>query len=190
MCGRYSFWPDEGDERFSALIRMMDERYPDSYKTGEIFPGDQVPAIIQDQGRIVPVPAVFGLPGFEPGRRIINARSETAAQKPLFAPLLRHSRTVLPALGFYEWSRDPKKTKYFCALPGGEPMYLCGLIRQAEDSLCFVILTRPANASMSAVHHRMPVLVSAPEVRPYLTDDVAAARILAVSAPELELKAV
>ena len=89
MCGRYSLYPNPDDPRVSAILSMMDRRYPGAYKTGEIFPGDRVPAIVEDRGRIVPVPAVFGFPGFEPGRRLINARAETAAQKPTFALALQ-----------------------------------------------------------------------------------------------------
>jgi len=190
MCGRYSLYPNPDDPRVSAILSMMDRRYPGAYKTGEIFPGDRVPAIVADRGRIVPVPAVFGFPGFEPGRRLINARAETAAQKPTFALALQRSRTVLPAAGFFEWSREGEKQKYLCTLPDEAPLYLCGLLKRVQDETCFVILTRPANDSMRRIHHRMPVIIPAAEVRAYLTDAHAAARLLAVSAPELLLRAV
>jgi len=42
----------------------------------------------------------------------LNARSETAEQKPVFAESFRERRVILPSDGFYEWSRDGNKTKY------------------------------------------------------------------------------
>ena len=84
MCGRYSFRADSADEKMIALIRVMEQKYPGQYKIGEIFPGDPAPAMIARQEKIVPVPAIFGFPGFQEGKLLINARSETAAEKRLF----------------------------------------------------------------------------------------------------------
>ena len=120
MCGRYNFTRDAGDMA-ESIVEMMDRRYPGEYKTGEIFPGDTAPGVLNDNGRIVPVPAVFGFPGFSDGKLIINARSETAAEKPMFSDSLRDQRIVLPASGFYEWSHDEKKTKYLFTV-GGEKL--------------------------------------------------------------------
>ena len=74
MCGRYNFSADSTDEKLAAIISAMERRYPGGYKTGEIFPGDTAPAVIAKQDRLVPVPAVFGFPGFQDGKLIINAR--------------------------------------------------------------------------------------------------------------------
>ena len=120
MCGRYNFTRDAGDMA-ESIVEMMDRRYPGEYKTGEIFPGDTAPGVLNDNGRIVPVPAVFGFPGFSDGKLIINARSETAAEKPMFSDSLRDRRIILPASGFYEWSHDEKKTKYLFTV-GGEKL--------------------------------------------------------------------
>ena len=86
MCGRYQFTTGS-DDMSSAIVDMLDRRYPGEYKTGEIFPGDAAPAVISDGGRIVAVPAIFGFPGYQDGKLLINARSETAEQKPTFSPV-------------------------------------------------------------------------------------------------------
>ena len=168
-----------------AIVDMLDRRYPGEYKTGEIFPGDIAPAVIERDGKIVAVPAVFGFPGFRDGKLLINARSETAAEKRSFSESLRTKRMVLPTTGFYEWSHDVSKTKYLFTAGSRQVLYLCGLYQIVDGQYRFVILTRAANESMIETHDRMPVIVSEREVRPYLTDYDSAMKLLAAEAPEL-----
>ena len=130
MCGRYYFTTNSSDERLNAISKAMDKRYPGEYKTGEIFPGDIVPAVLDRQGKIVAVPAAFGFPGFQDNRLLINARSETAAEKKTFAESLRERRVILPASGFFEWSHDGKKTKYFFTIDSLQTIYLCGIYQR------------------------------------------------------------
>ena len=185
MCCRYYFDQRADDERMKKILSMMERDYPGAYKTGEIFPGDTVPAVVGEQGKLRHVPAVFGFPGFRDKQLILNARAETAAQKPTFAESLRERRVILPADGFYEWSHDGQKTKYLFTLDGLRTLYLCGLYQRIEDKYRFVILTRPANASMIEVHDRMPVIVCAEDVRAYLTDLQAARELIASASPAL-----
>ena len=185
MCGRYCFSAGDADDKIRILSDMMERNYPGAYKTGEIFPGDTAPLILARQGRIVPVPAVFGFPGFQGSRLLINARAETAAEKKTFAACLNGRRAIVPATGFYEWSHDSQKVKYRFTAELAPVMYLCGLYQIIEGQFHFVILTRAANASMKEIHDRMPVIVSESEVRPYLTDRSAADAILKSAAPTL-----
>ena len=191
MCGRYEIRLDaagadgEPDAKLAAIAASLERRFPGACKSGEIVPGDTAPTVIAREGRIVAVPATFGLAGFD-GKLLINARSETAAEKPTFAEALRERRIILPACGFYEWSRNPQKTKYLFTAESGVPvMYLCGLYNVVGGALRFAILTRAANADMAPVHDRMPVIVGEDAVRAYLTDAAAAADILAHAAPSL-----
>ena len=187
MCGRYGFYKDHTDSKAQAIVTMLEKLYPDTaYKTGEIGPGDTAPAVVDRGGRILPAPAVFGFPGYQSGKLIINARAETAAQKPAFADSLRQRRVVLPANGFFEWSHTGEKTKYYFTVDALETIYLCGIFKLVEGKIRFVILTRPANESMREIHHRMPVIVDDSLVRPYLTDREAAMEIIAASAPVLQ----
>ena len=183
MCGRYDFGKGATDEKMVALIKAMESKYPGMYKTGEILPGDTAPAVIARSDKIIPVPAVFGFPGFSGGRLLINARAETAAEKKTFAESLKERRVILPATGFYEW--DAKKTKYLFTVGDRTVFYLCGLYRIVDGQYRFVILTRAANDTMIETHDRMPVIVGQNEVRPYLTDLAAAKEILSSASPEL-----
>ena len=114
---------------------------------------------------------------------MINARGETAAEKKTFSESLRERRVILPATGFYEWSSD--KTKYLFSVGASTVFYLCGLYKIVDGKYRFVILTRAANESMIEIHERMPVIVAEHEVRPYLTDPVAAEKIIETAAPVL-----
>lgn len=69
-------------------------------------------------------------------------------------------------------------------------LYLCGMYQILDGQCRFVILTRTANESMLPVHNRMPVIVGAEDVRPYLTDYDAAREMIASAAPTLVREAV
>lgn len=186
MCARYFFTRSADDPILEAINIAMERNYPGQYKTGEIFPGDTAPAVVERQGRIVAVPAGFGFPGFEKNKLIINARSETAAEKKTFADSLRSRRVVLPASGFYEWSHhESKKTKYLFTVNTMPTLYLCGIYKLIDGAYRFVILTRPANESMIETHDRMPVIVGGSQVRTYLTDWNVAGEIIAGDEPVL-----
>lgn len=185
MCGRYYFESNIPDEKLTAIVNMMDKNYPGTYRTGEIFPGDTAPALIEHDGKILAVPAVFGFPGFQDGKLLINARSESAAEKKTFSESLRTRRMILPATGFFEWSHDSQKIKYLFTIDSRYVIYLCGVYKIVDGQYRFVILTRAANESMIETHDRMPVIVSEQEVRQYLSDYESAMRIIEAEAPEL-----
>ncbi len=185
MCCRYRILPRRDDAVVAAILAGLEKKYPGLYKIGEIFPGDAAPAVIEHAGKLVPVPATFGFPGFDGKKTVLNARSETAEQKPTFAQSLRQRRIVLPADGFFEWSKEPEKTKYLFTADAGKTIYLCGCYKNVDGVLRFVILTRPANGSVQPVHDRMPVIAFEEEVRPFLTDTAAALNIVARASPFL-----
>ncbi len=113
------------------------------------------------------------------GNRMINARSETAAEKPSFRRAFTRRRCIVPVDGFYEWAKVPGqklKQPYFIHRPDDEPYALAGLWEQwsppapegaddpdggalSEPLRSVTILTAGANQAMSAVHDRMPVVV-------------------------------
>ncbi|MCX8100508.1 MAG: SOS response-associated peptidase [Geminicoccaceae bacterium] len=101
----------------------------------------------------------------DPGRQI-NARIETAAGKPMFKAAFLKGRCLLPADGFYEWQKQPKRPSrpFFVRPPDGRPIAFAGLWRRnrlADGALLdtVAILTRDADPEIAAIHHRMPVVV-------------------------------
>jgi len=97
---------------------------------------------------------------------MINARSETASTKPAFREPLKFRRCLIPADGYYEWLRTGKSKQPYCfEVNDAELFAFAGLWDCWKDpgggwiTTCS-ILTTTANAVTSAVHHRMPVILS------------------------------
>ena len=100
------------------------------------------------------------------GARMINARSETAAEKPTFKECLEHRRCLIPADGFYEWVRYGKSKQPYCfELTERKPFAFAGLWDRwrAPDGThletCTILTTTP-NQLLADVHNRMPVILS------------------------------
>ena len=119
------------------------------------------------------------------GSKLINARAETAAARPLFAESFLHRRCLLPASRFFEWDAAPGKTKYAFVRADGAPLLLAGLWRPVPDGAQFTVLTAATNASMAPVHDRMPVLIAPGDADAYLADAAAAAALIAAPGPAL-----
>ncbi len=100
------------------------------------------------------------------GRRLINARLDSVADKPAFREAWTRRRCLIPASGFYEWSEpvDGRKRPHFIR-PGDEPLFaLAGLWERwrtpAGDKLeTCVVVTTDANAQLAPIHDRMPLLI-------------------------------
>jgi putative SOS response-associated peptidase YedK len=97
----------------------------------------------------------------------INARSETAADKPTFRHPMRKRRCLIPSDGFYEWMRQGKAKQPFCfRLHDDKPFAFAGLWDRWEgpdgpvETCC--ILTTGANDLVRPVHDRMPVMLARP----------------------------
>ncbi len=109
----------------------------------------------------------------------INARSETAAQKPAFRDAFKRRRCLVPADGFYEWKRDGKeKRPYLIRLQGGGAFAFAGLWATWKDVTSFTIMTTEPNEFMADIHNRMPVILSLENHERWLDVEAAPADIL------------
>jgi putative SOS response-associated peptidase YedK len=103
------------------------------------------------------------------GPLLINARSETVAEKPAFRAAIRARRCLVAVTGFYEWDRtDPKAPlPWFVTRADGAPLVMAGLWQdwQGGDQRLtgMAVLTCAANAQMAPVHDRLPVILDAPD---------------------------
>ena len=105
--------------------------------------------------------------------RLINARSETVAEKPSFRSAFKHRRCLIPASGYYEWKKQTDaveksaKVPHYIAGASDEPLAFAGLWEQwrspdgTELESC-TILTTDANPFLTPIHHRMPVILQDP----------------------------
>jgi putative SOS response-associated peptidase YedK len=183
MCGRYSLFVEQDEAELRQILNEIGVSYPDrSVRTGEIYPTDTAP-VLSWQGCIHPQPAIWGFQKFQGKGVIINARAETAAEKPMFRHALLSRRCVVPSTGFYEWDRQ--KQKYLFRLPGEPVLYLAGFLREEAGEDRYVILTTSANDSMQATHNRMPVILRREQIPVWLTETDAALRHLKESMPSL-----
>ena len=97
---------------------------------------------------------------------LINARAETAAEKPSFRAAMRHRRCLVPANGFYEWTGPAgRKVPHLIRRPGAALMAFAGLWEHwlgadGSEFDSMAILTVDANAAVSAIHDRMPVILA------------------------------
>jgi putative SOS response-associated peptidase YedK len=107
---------------------------------------------------------------------LINARSESAAEKASFRAAMRHRRVLIPASGFYEWRQQPKTEAP--ARRAGQPFWVrprdaeeglvafAGLMETYSDASggeidTGAILTTAATGALAAIHPRMPVVIHA-----------------------------
>ncbi len=100
------------------------------------------------------------------GSRMINARSETAAEKPSFRVAFKYRRCLVPADGFYEWQKtNGQKQPVRIQISDGGLFAIAGLWEQwaspdgSEIESCTLLTTEP-NERLRAVHNRMPVILS------------------------------
>ena len=102
-------------------------------------------------------------------KRLINARAETAAEKPSFRGPIRHRRCLVPADGYYEWTGPARARRpHLVRLKSGGPMAIAGIFESwlgadGSEIETMAILTVPANAALAHLHPRMPAILP-PEV--------------------------
>ena len=157
---------------------------------GEIRPADVAPVIAPNRkGERAVFPMKWG---FSAKSLLINARVESAAEKPLFKDAWAGRRCVIPASWYYEWEHlagdgGRKKTwDKFLIQPEGESVtWLAGLYRIEEGLPAFVILTREADESVRFIHDRMPLMLPEEKVGEWIRPGADAGQLLAFAQNEM-----
>ena len=141
MCCRYVIWLDgslrllKDQAEQSALTEPIQTHLQRTLKTeGEIRPGDVSAVLARNRkGEVKAFPMMWGFQNKTGSSLIINARSETAGEKPMFAEAWRSHRCVIPSSCYFEWLHEAgasKRTsgkKYAVKTKQGEITWLCGL---------------------------------------------------------------
>jgi putative SOS response-associated peptidase YedK len=110
---------------------------------------------------------------------LINAKAESAAEKPTFRPAFKSRRCLFASDGFYEWSQEGKKKQpYWFSLADGGLFAVAGLWEPSEEGASALLLTTEANEVVRPVHHRMPLILPREEWGLWLDPEVSdAARL-------------
>ncbi|MBH0231223.1 SOS response-associated peptidase [Halobacillus yeomjeoni] len=166
MCGRYTLLAEEAE-----ILREfgIDQPLPDYTPRYNIAPGQKVLAVIHDGEEKRAGFMYWGLvPSWakDPkiGYKMINARSETAHEKPSFKRLMSKKRCLIIADSFYEWQKtDDSKQAVRISPENRELFAFAGLWdhwkTDDDERFTCTILTQEANDFMAPIHNRMPVIL-------------------------------
>jgi putative SOS response-associated peptidase YedK len=111
------------------------------------------------------------------GNQMINARSESAHEKPAFRSAFKRRRCLIPADGFYEWRKEGSdKIPMFIHLKNRPIFALAGLWEiwhsgEGDEIRTCTILTTEANSFMETIHNRMPVILRKEDYDFWLSPD-------------------
>lgn len=182
MCGR--FVSSSSPERIAAYFgaELAVENLGENYN---VAPTNDIYGVVADADGHRTVQAFqWGLvPSWakdvKVGSRMINARAETVAAKPAFKAVFRKHRLIIPMDGFYEWAPGVEggpvtragalaKRPHFVHRADGEPLAVAGIWSAWRDRAAgpdapwlhtASVITTDANATMSPIHDRMPVIL-------------------------------
>lgn len=213
MCAHYTVFTEEEIIEIRAIINEISKKFGSgTVATSDVRPTNTAPVLTMDGNRLAPRPVSWGFPKWDGKGVVINARSESALEKPMFSKPLLTRRCVIPSTGFYEWasasvsepqlsllsvenkpSAKEPKTKLLFKRTGEPMLYMAGMINTFTDKDgnskdAFVVLTTEANSSMSPFHDRMPVILSPDEREDWISNDTFMRVVLARECSELEWK--
>ena len=157
MCGRFTSTasPEE-------LMRLFGVTVMDNLQPRWNVAPSQTSLVITQTG--LQPEAIFPAWGLPPDARqrsfLINARMETAAEKPTFHDAFMHRRCLVVTSGWFEWSA-PKKPWHVQLCDGGV-MAFGGLLLRRGDGDRFVVMTSAANGDLATIHHRLATGQMAP----------------------------
>jgi putative SOS response-associated peptidase YedK len=122
---------------------------------------------------------------------LINARAETVLDKPAFKNAIRRRRCLIPADGYYEWSRsEARKRPYFIHARDSQPFGFAAIAEtwigpNGEELDTVAIVTTAAGGGLAKLHHRVPVTIAPEDFVRWLdcTDDDAAAAMALLVPP-------
>jgi putative SOS response-associated peptidase YedK len=193
MCGRFVL--THPSEALAQLFEAAPANDLPPVPDYNICPTQQVHVVTSDEGarrlqamRWGFLPHWYKTP--TDGPLLINARSDTLAEKPAFRAACRERRCLVPASGFYEWTKDEdgKRLPWYIRRADDQPIAFAGVWqiweRGDEHLVTCAIVTTDASRAMSAIHHRMPLSLDPDEWPLWLGEAGKGAAMLMRPAPE------
>ena len=182
MCGRFTY-----RLTWSEIVRLyrlpLDAPARNTQPRYNICPTTTIDAVVERDGKRALLPMRWGLvpswwskPLEEMKLATFNARAESVAEKPMFRSAFKRTRCLIPASGYYEWHDAPGgKQPYYFTRADGDAVTIAGLWDDWQDKTtgetiksCTMIITE-ANRWVSEVHDRMPVILEANQIEPWLS---------------------
>jgi len=166
MCGRYTTGTEEENVYFREIMeeanRTLNGEAPVRIRdNGDVYPGDAAPVFVAERKSERVAGMIWGF-NYD-GKKVINARSETAHIKPAFRQSLASMRCLVPVMGYYEW--NAQKERFLFTEPNGDILYLAGLFRFGIRGVPeFTVITRAAYGAYAEIHDRMPLIIREKEL--------------------------
>jgi putative SOS response-associated peptidase YedK len=190
MCGRFVLALDGDDDLVEAFDAAPANDLPDPAPRYNVCPTQTVPAVVAGR-RLVPMRWGFLPHWYETptdGPLIINARAETVAEKPAFRDAIRQRRCLIPATGFYEWTKaaDGTRLPWYFHPTDGRLIVFAGLWQDwgPEAVSTCAIVSCAAGPTMAEIHHREPVTLAPEDWATWLGETNEKAAPLMRPAPE------
>ncbi|MFO6463136.1 SOS response-associated peptidase [Jannaschia sp. KMU-145] len=188
MCGRYALTLPH-DAMAQAFAAKPANDLPD-IPNYNVCPTVQVPVVVAGR-RLVSMrwgflPHWYDTP--TDGPLIINARAETIAEKPAFRAAVRERRCLVPATGFYEWTKgsDGARLPWYFHPVEVEMLVFAGIWQDwgADRVPTCAIVSCAAGPTMAEIHHREPVTLDPADWGLWLGEEGTGAAPLMRAAPE------
>lgn len=187
MCGRF-YVDEEQNEELLRIIQSLNSRFSSQpmITKGEVRPSDLALVLTPSGPKQPPLVDAMRFGFLSSKTPVINARSESALQKPLFSSSVHNGRILIPVSGFFEWDHTSAHAKYYFRRANHKLMYLAGLSRICQNTECFVILTTASNDSMNEIHSRMPLVLPEDKINDWLYNEKEAIDLLSYTPESLE----
>ena len=154
MCGRFSL-SSNLEELQNEFSNEISSNFPARYN---ISPGQSPVVISLKKNNFYLNKIHWGFKVPKLGKLVINARSETITEKPLFKNLLLQNRCLIPANSWFEW--DNEKKPYLIKHKKNDIIAFAGLQRIEENQeRSFVIITTDAEKDLKKIHNRTPLVI-------------------------------
>ncbi len=168
------------------------DEWPTMPPPGPMTPARPCPVVFEEDGRRLLRPMSWG---FVPahargaGLRPVNARSESAAERPIFEVAFARRRCLIPTTGFYEgrFVARGRKEPMIIRMRSRRPFALGGIWDRWEGKdpplLSFALLTTEPNAVVAPIHCRMPVVVAPEDYDDWLDPATPEERVMSLTRP-------
>jgi putative SOS response-associated peptidase YedK len=179
MCGRFviSYTYDE-------LVAMLDSDFDNllisevpNIPNYNVAPTTNIPVLIKKDVNIHLKSFQWGYKPFENFKNsIINVRSETMNEKPIFKNSVQKNRCIIIASGFYEWDRSKHAKQPYYIKPKKDKLMLFAGIYTKPSNVTYgetcAIITMKANSTINVIHDRMPIILAKNQINEWLDQGI------------------